>query len=245
MAQTAAGFLVDHTGARRVLLAGMTLVAGAIALAAATPSYWVLLIVAAVAGLGNSVFHPADYSILNASVSAPRVARAYSIHSISGNLGWVLAPLVVGTVTALAGWRAALLVAGGLGLVATAVIAANTRGLGGAEAARGSARPDLRGQMSVLMAAPILMAFAYFALLTTSTTGIQTFSVPALGAIYHAPLTLATGLSPCTSWETRRASWPEGCSPTGWRVTTWWPRAVSSARPLSWCCSPPDTCPSR
>jgi MFS family permease len=37
------------------------------------------------------------------------------------------------------------------------------------------------------------MAFLYFALLTGSTTGIQTFAVPALGAIYHAPLGLATG----------------------------------------------------
>jgi FSR family fosmidomycin resistance protein-like MFS transporter len=192
VAQTAAGFLVDHVGARRMLLGGMALMASAIALAGFVPSYWALLLVAALAGLGNSVFHPADYSILNASVSPGRIARAYSIHGISGNLGWILAPAVVGTVTAFAGWRAALLVAGGLGLTATAIVARQTRGLGGAALARGSAAPDLRGQLSVLMAAPILMAFAYFALLTTSTTGIQTFSVPALGAIYQAPLALAT-----------------------------------------------------
>lgn len=192
VAQTAAGFLVDHVGARRVLLSGMALVSSAIALTAFTSSYWALLLVAALAGLGNSVFHPADYSIMNASVSPRRIARAFSVHAISGNLGWVLAPALVGTVTAFAGWRAALLVAGGLGLAATAVIAGQSRGLGGVTATRGTAGPDLRGQLSVLMAAPILMAFAYFALLTTSTTGIQTFSVPALGALYHAPLTLAT-----------------------------------------------------
>lgn len=195
VAQTIAGFLVDHLGARRVLLAGMVLLSGAMALAALAPSYWALLLVAAVAGLGNSVFHPADYSILNASVSPRRVARAYSVHAISGNLGWVLAPAVVGPVAAVAGWRAALLVAGGLGLAATAAVAAQTRGLGTAGPARPAtaAASDLRGQIAVLTATPILMAFGYFALLTTSTTGIQTFSVPALGAIYQAPLALATG----------------------------------------------------
>lgn len=195
VAQTVAGFLVDHLGARRVLLAGMTLLSGAMALAALAPSYGVLLIVVALAGLGNCVFHPADYSILNAAVSPRRIARAYSVHAISGNLGWVLAPAVVGPVAAVAGWRAALLVAGGLGLLATAAVALQTRGLGTAGPARpaAAARAGLRGQIAVLAAAPILMAFGYFALLTTSTTGIQTFSVPALGAIYQAPLALATG----------------------------------------------------
>jgi MFS family permease len=194
LAQTAAGFLVDHFGARRVLLAGMTLMALSIASAALAPAYWALVPVAALAGLGNSVFHPADYSMLNSSISARRIARAYSMHSISGNLGWVLAPALVGTVTHLAGWRVALLAAGGVALLATALLASQTRGLGAPMPAL--ARPagtGLGADLRVLMAAPILMAFGYFALLTGSTTGIQTFAVPALAAIYQAPLTLATG----------------------------------------------------
>ena len=194
VAQTVAGFFVDRFGARRVLLAGMTLFGVAIALAGLAPSYWVLLPIAALAGLGNSVFHPADYSILNASVDARRIARAYSVHAVSGNLGWVLAPVVVGTVTHLAGWRVALVVAGALALLATAVIAGRTRGLGvpAAPIARAEGA-GLAADLRVLLAVPILMAFGYFALLTASTTGIQTFVVPALGAIYHAPLALATG----------------------------------------------------
>jgi FSR family fosmidomycin resistance protein-like MFS transporter len=194
VAQTVAGFFVDRFGARRVLLAGTTLFGVAIALAGLAPSYWVLLPIAALAGLGNSVFHPADYSILNASVDARRIARAYSVHAVSGNLGWVLAPVVVGTVTHLAGWRVALVAAGGLALVATAVIARQTRGLGAPvpPAARAEGA-GLAADLRVLLAVPILMAFGYFALLTASTTGIQTFVVPALGAIYHAPLALATG----------------------------------------------------
>jgi len=194
VAQPVAGFLVDHVGARRVLLSGMVLFGAAIAAAALAPSYWALLPIAALAGLGNSVFHPADYSILNATVSARRIARAYSLHQISGNVGWVLAPLLVGTVTHLAGWRVALLAAGGVALVATLVIALQTRGLGARmPPLPPGERTGLRADLRLLTAVPILMAFGYFVLLTASTSGIQTFAVPALGAIYHAPLVLATG----------------------------------------------------
>jgi len=194
VAQPVAGFLVDHVGARRVLLSGMVLFGAAIAAAALAPSYWALLPIAALAGLGNSVFHPADYSILNATVSARRIARAYSLHQISGNVGWVLAPLLVGTVTHLAGWRVALLAAGGVALAATLVIALYTRGLGARmPPLPPGERTGLRADLRLLTAVPILMAFGYFVLLTASTSGIQTFAVPALGAIYHAPLVLATG----------------------------------------------------
>lgn len=196
VAQAVAGFVVDRLGARRVLLAGMTLMGVAIALGGLASSYWTLLVVAALAGLGNSVFHPADYSMLNSSVSARRIARAYSIHQLSGNAGWVLAPLVVGTVAHVAGWRAALMTAGGLALLGMLILATQTRGLGTpapASAAPAVKRPGVAADLRVLLAVPIMMAFGYFALLTTSTMGIQTFAVPALGLIYDAPLTLATG----------------------------------------------------
>lgn len=194
LAQPIAGFLVDHLGARRVLLSGMALFGAAIAVTGLAPTYAALLPIAALAGLGNSVFHPADYSILNAAVSARRIARAYSLHQISGNLGWVLAPLLVATVTHVAGWRTALVTAGSLALLATLLIALQTHGLGAPlppppRAQRAGLRADLR----LLLAVPIVMAFGYFVLLTASTSGIQTFVVPALGTIYQAPLVLATG----------------------------------------------------
>ena len=194
LAQPVAGFFVDHFGARRVLLSGMVLAAVAIASAGLAPSYWTLLPLAGLAGLGNSVFHPADYSRLNAAVSGRRIARDYSVHQISGNLGWVLAPVLVGTVTHLASWRIALLAAGGAALLATLVIALQTRGLGAPMPPLPRAHgTGLRADLRMLMAVPILMAFGYFVLLTASTGGIQTFAVPALGMIYRAPLVLATG----------------------------------------------------
>ena len=192
--QTVSGFLVDRFGARRILLAGMALFAAAIAALGLVPTFWVMLPVALLAGAGNSVFHPADYAIFNASVSAGRLARAYSVHGILGNLGWVLAPLVVMTVAGVGGWRMALLVAGSLALAATLLIAAQTRPLAGHRELAG--RPTgqaLAADIRVLLSPPILVAFAYFALLATSLIGIQTFSVTAMVAIYEAPIALAAG----------------------------------------------------
>jgi FSR family fosmidomycin resistance protein-like MFS transporter len=192
--QTVSGFLVDRHGARRVLLLGMCLVAGATALLGLAPAYWAMLPIAALGGLGNSVFHPADYAIFNAAVSPRRLARAYSVHSICGNLGWVIAPVVVVGVSGALGWRAALLVAGGLGLVGALVLAVRSRGLPDhrALAGRPHARP-LAHDVRLLLSTPILVAFAYFALLATALIGIQTFGVTALVAIYETPLAVATG----------------------------------------------------
>ena len=192
--QTVAGFLVDRFGARRVLLTGMTLFGGSIAAVGLAPSYWMLLPAAALAGAGNSVFHPADYSMLNTTVSPRRVARAYSVHGLSGNLGWVLAPAVVMPVAHVAGWRAGLIVAGALALLTTLVIARLSRGLGQPmHGAVAEAPTSLRAGLRVLLVLPILIAFGYFALLSAAFTGIQSFAVPALLMIYAAPLTLAAG----------------------------------------------------
>src|SRR4030095_8013653 len=92
--QTISGFLVDRFGAARVLVLGMCLFAGAMAAAGMAPTYWALFPLAGLAGLGNSVFHPADYSIFNASVDSRRLGRAYGVHSICVNLGWTVAPPV-------------------------------------------------------------------------------------------------------------------------------------------------------
>jgi MFS family permease len=192
--QTVAGFLVDRFGARRVLLSGMTLMAVATAAAGLATSYWMLLPIAALVGLGNSVFHPADYSMLNQTVSPRRVARAYSVHGICGNLGWVLAPAIVMPVTHVAGWRTSLIAAAGFALLVTLVVARLSPGLGRALPATSEApRPSVGADVRVLLAAPILIAFGYFALLSGAFTGIQTFAVPAVLMIYTAPLALAAG----------------------------------------------------
>jgi MFS family permease len=188
--QTLSGLLVDRVGALRVLLAGLALFAGSVAMAGLVPSYWLLLPVALLAGLGNSVFHPADYSILNSSVDPRRIGRGYSVHSISGNLGWAVAPTVVFTLTARFGWRAALVTVGGLGLAMAAVLATQGAALGhaGGHARGRGAVAELR----LLLSAPILSAFAYFAFIATALIGVQTFGVTGLMRVYETPMALAT-----------------------------------------------------
>jgi MFS family permease len=188
--QTLSGFLVDRVGALRVLMAGMGLLAGAIALAGLVPSYRFLLPVALLAGLGNSVFHPADYSILNASVDPRRIGRGYSVHAISGNLGWAVAPTVVFALTAHFGWRAALVTVGGLGLAMVVVLATQGGAFTGAHA--GARRAGAATDVRVLLTAPVLAAFAYFALIATALVGMQTFGVTGLMRVYETPMALAT-----------------------------------------------------
>jgi len=196
MGQTASGFLVDHFGARRVLPGGMALLAGAMGLAGIAPAYWALAAAAVLGGLGNSVFHPADYSIFNASVSSPRLGRAYGVHGICGNLGWAVAPAVVVGLAAPLGWRGSLITVGALGVAAA--IALSTQGAALVDRIdpvthRAAPSVGLAASVRLLLAPSILTAFAFFALIAMSLIGIQTFSVSAMVKIFDAPLGLATG----------------------------------------------------
>src|SRR5262245_11220208 len=109
--QALAGFLVDRWGAHRVLCLGVSLLACSGFLVAVAPSVLGLYLAAFVAGLGNSVFHPDDFSLLNHRVSHARLGHAFSAHGLSGNLGWVAGSFVMAVTATAAGWRAAGFVA--------------------------------------------------------------------------------------------------------------------------------------
>ena len=196
ISQPVSGFLVDRFGARRMLSGGLALLGTAIALAGMAPSYWALVAIMAAAGLGNGVFHPADYSIFNARVAPRRLGRAYSAHSTSGSVGWVLAPVVVGGLTAAFGWRVAVTSVGAVGVV-TALFLSRQRVLGDVHrpaTSRGDgSEPSVLGQVRLLLTPPIMMAFGYFVLVAASMSAVSAFGVAAMVAIYDAPLTLAAG----------------------------------------------------
>src|SRR5215468_825951 len=120
--QALAGFLVDRWGSHRVLCLGVSLLACSGLLVAVTPAFWGLYLAAFVAGLGNSVFHPADFSLLNHRVSQARLGHAFSVHGVSGNLGWAAGPLIMTGMATAIGWRSAGLVAALIGGVASAMI---------------------------------------------------------------------------------------------------------------------------
>src|SRR5688572_14087286 len=109
--QALAGFLVDRWGAHRVLCFGVALLTCSGILVAVAPALWGLYLAAFVAGLGNSVFHPADFALLNHRVSQTRLGHAFSVHGLSGNLGWALGPLIMTAAATAFGWRTAGLAA--------------------------------------------------------------------------------------------------------------------------------------
>jgi FSR family fosmidomycin resistance protein-like MFS transporter len=193
--QTLAGFAVDRYGARRVLLIGLALCSLGVLLAGLAQSYAMLVVAFLVAGLGNSVFHPADFAILNARVDAKRLGYAFSFHGIGGTLGWALAPAFSYGLAALTSWHMALIVASALGVVMIGLIAINgdaIHGLPRERAVQPGAPTTLREDLRVLAATPVLMCFLYFLLLAAALIGLQNFGVAGMVALYHAPVALAS-----------------------------------------------------
>jgi FSR family fosmidomycin resistance protein-like MFS transporter len=192
VAQFAAGFVVDRFGAQRVLLAGLALLAGATLGVALAPSYWALLPLAVLAGLGNCVFHPADFAVLNARVDKSRMGRAYGAHGLAGNIGWVLAPIVGVALSKLLGWREAVAIMGATGLIATAAIFVARDLIDDRRAVRhAGGGGDMAASATVLLQRPIVMCFVYFTLVSTALVGLQSFSVPASMAMFGLSDTLA------------------------------------------------------
>ncbi|HJS38145.1 MAG TPA: MFS transporter, partial [Burkholderiales bacterium] len=113
--QTLAGFAVDRFGARRVLFAGLGMAIAGAALASLAQNYAMLLAAAVVGGIGNSVFHPVDFTILNARVAKHRLGYAFSWHGIAGYLGFAAAPAYGIAMATAFDWRAALLGAAAIG----------------------------------------------------------------------------------------------------------------------------------
>jgi FSR family fosmidomycin resistance protein-like MFS transporter len=191
LTQAPVGFLVDRYGAPGILIGGLTLFALATALVGVFGTYPALLLLMVLAGLGNSVFHPADYAILSASVEPERMGRAFSIHTFGGYLGFAAAPVTIVALTGLFGWRAALIVSGAVGLLVALLMLLNRpvlRDDRAARAAGGATTQRTRGDIRLLLSPPILMALLFFVMLALTQGGAMSFGVSALEALYRVPL---------------------------------------------------------
>lgn len=197
VAQLPAGILVDRIGARPVLFGGLILQAAPFALVALFPSYWGLVAVVLVSGIGISVFHPADYAIMAAQVRAERQGRAFGIHIFAGYAGWVVAPPLMLALASALGWAAAVSVAGLIGLLFTAVAALSRDALDDAsiradsKEKTGKAVTDLRATVRFLVTPPVLLFLLFFTALATGTSGIHAFAVVGLVELYDASLAAA------------------------------------------------------
>lgn len=195
VAQTPAGFLIDRINARFALIAGLLFGAAGLTIAAAVDSYWVLIAAFGLVGLGNTVYHPADYALLSRHVAPARISQAYSVHTFAGMLGSAAAPAAVLLMHGAYGWRGAFLGAAALGLVAAFVLVFTPGGeahpLAGKPAAD-TGPTDWR----LLLTAPILVNFLFFLIYAFASTGLQNFSVVALDQLYGtSPITANTALS--------------------------------------------------
>ena len=190
--QTPAGFLVDRLGARALLILGLAIGATSFVTAGLVDSFWVMIAMFAIAGMGNTVYHPADYTLLSQHVPADRIGQAFSLHTFAGMLGSAVAPASLLVMQSSWGWRGAFIGAGVLGFAVALLLllvrdGTTTTANAGTRPASGSSDAGWR----LLLSAPILLNLAFFILLAMMSSGLYNYSVVALGALYGTPVTTA------------------------------------------------------
>jgi MFS family permease len=190
--QTPAGFLVDRLGARALLILGLAIGAATFVTAGLVDSFWVMIAMFAIAGMGNTVYHPADYALLSQHVPSDRIGQAFSLHTFAGMLGSAVAPASLLVMQNSWGWRGAFIGTGLLGFaVALLLLLVRDRSTA---AAKTSTRPALDSSDAgwrLLLSGPILLNLAFFILLAMMSSGLYNYSVVALGALYGTPVTTA------------------------------------------------------
>ena len=205
--QAASGFVVDRFGPRPVLFGGLALLGLAAFGYAASPSYGVLALCTVVAGVGNGVFHPVDFTLLNRKVHASRLGHAFSAHGITGSLGWALAPVLMVPLAMAYSWRVALASAGALAFGVLAVLWLNREqlaldmavpkradlGVGAGAGATATATATAtsagaEGSFDFLKIPAVWMCFGFFFFFAASLSGVQTFAPAAAQMLHGVPV---------------------------------------------------------
>lgn len=190
--QASAGFLVDRFGAARVLGAGISCFALAGVLLHFATGYPMLIAVAALAGLGNCVFHPADFTVLNRHVSQQRLGHAFSAHGLSGNLGWAAAPVYLTSLATAYGWRTAALGASAVAIAALALLFWRREALTDPVEHHAEKTNEPAGSaFAFLSSRAVWLCFLFFLLITAAFGTIQNFASPILQALYGLSITTA------------------------------------------------------
>lgn len=191
--QTPAGFLVDRLGARIILIAGLVIGAGAFIVAGLTHSFWIFVLMFGLAGVGNTVYHPADYALLSQHVPNNRIGQAFSVHTFAGMLGSGLAPVTLLLMQNWWGWRGAFFGAGIMGFAVAALLLVMRDTEAPRTAPVRADEDDRSAAWQLLMSPPILLNLVFFILLAMISGGLHQYSVVALGALHGTPVTIANG----------------------------------------------------
>ncbi len=191
--QAPVGFLVDRYGATRFLLAGLLLESVVLVMLGVFQTYEAYLVLMALAGAANSVYHPSDYSVLTRCVRRKRLGKAFSIHTFCGQAGSVTSPVVIVLISAGVDWFYAFMICGAAGIAIAAAVAANANQLGSGSEEISDARPSVEQKRGwrLLLSAPVILGWLFFLGYAMSSTGLYDFAVSAFTEIYDAPIAAA------------------------------------------------------
>jgi MFS family permease len=199
--QAASGFLVDRVGARPVLFAGVGLLVLTALLYSQSNGYAMLVLAAVIAGCGNGIFHPVDYTLINHKISPPNLPYAYSLHGVIGYLGWAAAPAFMVIVANLTDWRTAFLSAAILEVIVLLILFWNKDYLyddvkerhAQSKATTEASNPGgvTASTFAFLKLPAVWLCWTFFFFSMAATSGMQSFSPSALFKIYELPV--ATG----------------------------------------------------
>ncbi len=192
--QALSGFWVDRYGPRPVLMGGLSLLGLAALGFAASTGYWMLAAFSVLAGAGNGVFHPVDYTLLNSKVSKPRLGHAYSVHGITGSLGWAAAPALLVPLTLAYSWRVALLCAAVLIFGVLLLLLVQRDRLTVPVAPRGAATASggaAASSLGFLRLPAVWVCFAFFFFYAGTLSVVQTFAPQAAARLHDVPTHLA------------------------------------------------------
>jgi MFS transporter, FSR family, fosmidomycin resistance protein len=196
--QTPMGFLVDRYGARPFLVGGTLTMALSVSAMGFATSYWQIVALALLSGVGNSVIHPADYSILSGSVDRTKLGRSFAFHTFVGSIGFAVAPPATAALTLLLGWRGALTLVGLLGVpVVLTILWQSGILIDQRREPRSRAEPAFAGTR-LLLGRSVMMFFAFFMVSSMAGAGIQSWLITILHRAYEMPIAAAS--SALTGW---------------------------------------------
>ncbi|MBU3624709.1 MFS transporter [Polynucleobacter sp. JS-Safj-400b-B2] len=202
IAQAASGFLVDRIGARPVLFGGVGLLVLAALVYSQSNGYAMLLLGAVIAGCGNGIFHPVDYTLINHKVSSPNLPYAYSMHGVTGYLGWAAAPAFMVAIAQFADWRIAFLSAALLEACVLVLLWINRKYLldnvkerhENTHVSTQAANPGIAQEspFAFLRLPAVWLCWVFFFFSMASTSSLQSFAPSALFSIYEVPLNIGS-----------------------------------------------------
>ena len=198
LTQIPIGMVVDRFDAAWLLVIAVFVQSISLIVLGAFPSYWIMILIMIPAGVANSIYHPADYSILSRSISESVLGRAFSIHTVAGFSGSAIAPLLMVLLSVSFGWQNAVQIVGIVGIVIALFLMARRRylqvdcSLIRQEVSSVPSENSILKTFSILLSLPILMGFFFWTFLSISHAGVSYFSVSAFDQMYNAPLSISS-----------------------------------------------------